>query len=715
MQKISYLVQDLHCSEEVNILKKALHARPGIGPIDFHLLNKQLTIFYDPSKIDSQEISALIASTGMRATIYSEKALSNLSFWEDKGPLIMCLASAIFLVLALIFHYMSYPDFWNILTSHHTEPPPPIAMFLYLLAIISGGWFVFPKAFYSARKLIPDINLLMTIASFGAICIQQWFEGGTVMFLFSVAELLEHWSIQKAHRTISVLLGLAPDVARVIGKKAEVTEKKVEDVKVGEHILVRPGEKIPLDAVIIKGSSYINQASITGEFIPAFKQVDDLVFAGTINEESVLECRVLKASEDSTVARIVQLVEDARSKRAVYEQWVDRFARIYTPIILIIALLVMLLPPFFFGLTWSESIYRALVLLVIACPCALVISTPVSMVSGLTAAAGSGILIKGGVYLEAMGRLRAMALDKTGTITYGHPQVQRIVPLNDYSVKEVLEIASTLEKHSDHPLARALLKKAEEESIVSGEVEDLKIIKGAGAEGSILGQRFWIGSHRLMHEKGQETEEIHRLALELEDEGHSVIALGNQTHICGLISVADEPRKHIKETLIALRELGLKHTIMLTGDNRPTAQALAKISGIDAFKAELMPEDKVKEIHRLCKEYKYVAMVGDGVNDAPALAAATVGIAMGAIGTDAAFETADIVLMSDDLSMLPRLVRHSRHVLRVLQTNIAFSLGLKAIFLILAVTGLATLWMAIAADTGASLIVVFNALRLLRF
>ncbi len=715
MQKISYHVQDLHCAEEVNILKKALHARPGIGPIDFHLLNKQLTIFYDPSKIDSQEISSLIASTGMRATVYSEKGLSPQSFWEDKGPFIMCLASVISLLLALLFHYMATPDFWSILTSHHSAAPPPISMFLYIFAIIFGGWFVFPKAYYSARKLIPDINLLMTIASFGALCIQQWFEGATVMFLFSVAEFLEHWSIQKAHRAISALLGLAPDIARVVSRRGELIEKKVEDVKVGEHILVRPGEKIPLDSVVIKGSSSVNQASITGEFMPIFKQEDDLVFAGTLNEESVLECKVLKASHDSTIARIIQLVEDARSKRAVYEQWVESFARIYTPIVLAIALSVMIIPPLFLNLTWSESIYRALVMLVIACPCALVISTPVCMVSGLTAAARAGILIKGGVFLEVMGRLKAIALDKTGTITYGHPSVQHIVPLNDYSTKEVLEIAATLEKHSDHPLARALFKKAEEESIVCGEVEGFHIIKGAGAEGSILGQKFWIGSHRLMHEKGQETEEIHRLALELEDAGHSVIALGNETHICGLISISDEPRKHIKETLIALRELGLKHIMMLTGDNKPTAQALAQITGVDHFKAELMPEDKVKEIRRLSKEYKYVAMVGDGVNDAPALSAATVGIAMGAIGSDAAFETADIVLMSDDLSLLPRLVRHSRHVLRVLQTNIAFSLGLKLVFLILAVFGLTTLWMAIAADTGASLIVVFNALRLLRF
>lgn len=715
MQKISYQVQDLHCSEEVNILKKALKARPGIGPIDFHLLSKQLTIFYDPSKIDSQEISALIASTGMRATIYSEKAISAVGFWEDKGPLIMCTLSALFLISALIFQYLAYPNMWDILTSHHEETPPGISIFLYIASIITGGWFVFPKAYYSALRFIPDINLLMTIASVGALCIQQWFEGGTVMFLFSVAELLEHWSIRKAHRTISSLLGLAPDVARVIDKKAGNVEKKVEEVKVGEQILIRPGEKIPLDAVITKGSSSVNQASITGEFTPVFKQDGDLVFAGTINEESPLECRVLKTAQDSTVAHIVQLVEEARNKRATYEQWVERFARIYTPIILILALLVMFLPPLFFGISWSESIYRALVLLVIACPCALVISTPVCMVSGLTAAARSGFLIKGAVFLEAIGRLKAIALDKTGTMTLGHPLVQQVIPLNDYSTKEVLELAATLEKHSDHPLARALLKKAEEENILGGEVEDLKMIKGAGAEGTISGQRFWIGSHRLMHEKGQETEAIHLLALELEDAGHSVIALGNQTHICGLISIADEPRKHIKETFIALRGLGLKHLIMLTGDNKPTASALAKITGIDSFKAELMPEDKVKEVHRLCKEYKYVAMIGDGINDAPALAAATVGIAMGAIGSDVAFETADIVLMSDELSLLPRLIGHSRRVLRVLKANIAFSLGLKAIFLILAISGLATLWMAIAADTGASLIVVFNALRLLRF
>ncbi|HSX12064.1 MAG TPA: heavy metal translocating P-type ATPase, partial [Rhabdochlamydiaceae bacterium] len=363
----------------------------------------------------------------------------------------------------------------------------------------------------------------------------------------------------------------------------------------------------------------------------------------------------------------------------------------------------------------SLWIYRGLVLLVIACPCALVISTPVSIVSALTSAAKAGILIKGGIYLEIAGRLKAVALDKTGTLTYGRPTVQKIIPLNGHTEEELLQIALALEKPSEHPIAHAILKKAEEKGIFAKHATNFKIHKGLGAEALVEGKPFWIGSHRFLHDKGQETEEVHQLALELEDAGHSVIAIGDYSHVCGLISVADEPRKFIKETLLTIKELGIHKIVLLTGDNRPTAQAIAKFCGIETFYAELLPQDKVAYVEKLVAHYKQVAMIGDGINDAPAMAAANLGIAMGAMGSDAAFETADLILMNDDLANIPRLIRHSRRTLQIIKQNIGFSLGVKTLFLILAFFGLATLWMAIAADTGASLLVVFNGLRLLKF
>nr|NGX50976.1 putative cadmium-transporting ATPase [Chlamydiota bacterium] len=473
-------------------------------------------------------------------------------------------------------------------------------------------------------------------------------------------------------------------------------------------------EKVPLDAVVEKGSTSINQAPITGESLPVPKEEGDEVYAGTINEEGAIECRVTKGADETTLARIIHLVEEAQSRRAPTQQWVEKFARVYTPIMICLALLVVILPPLLSLGTWAEWFYRGLVILVIACPCALVISTPVSIVSGLTAAARNGVLIKGGMFLEAFGKLRALALDKTGTLTYGRPEVQKIVPLNGHTEEELLERAASLEEPSEHPLARAILKLAKERGIKVERAEDFQITKGKGAEGTFRGTRYWIGSHRFMHEMKQETEEIHQMALELEDAGHSIIAIGNSKHVCGLIGVADEPREDIAAIIQEIKEAGVQHVVMLTGDNQQAAQAIAKLAGVDETQAELLPEDKVKAIERLKAKWGVVTMIGDGINDAPAMAAASFGVAMGAMGTDAAIETADIALMSDDLSKVPWLIRHSRRTLKVIQQNIAFSLGLKVIFLGLAITGFASLWMAIAADTGASLLVVFNGLSLLR-
>jgi Cd2+/Zn2+-exporting ATPase len=716
MQKETFRIQELDCAEECNLLRKALQGKAGIERLDFDVINGEMTVTYDSNVTDSEKILQMIRSTGMQAKLQSEKEKPEaLTLWQKHGRLLLCIASGAFLLVGFILHLSGPIDFGDIggLEPDYRFPPLLVALF-YLLAIVCGGWFVAPKALASAKRLSPDMNVLMVVAVFGSIAIGQMFEGAAVTFLFSLALLLESWSVDRARKAISALLDLSPTLARVM-VNGDLVEKKVEDVSIGERVLVRPGEKVPLDGDVVAGSSSINQAPITGESMPVSKKKGDPIFAGTINEDGALEMTVTKGANDTTLARIIQMVQDARQRRAKSEQWVDRFSRVYTPIMMGLAIVVALAPPLFFGGSWMEWIYRGLVMLVIACPCALVISTPVSIVSALTAAARSGVLIKGGVYLEAIGKLTAIAFDKTGTVTIGKPKVQKIVPLNDHTEDDLLEIAAKLEKPSEHPLARAVLEKAEEKGIQVEPAQDYQIFKGLGAEGTIDGQRFWIGSHRFMHEKKRkESEEAHNEALALEDAGHSVVAIGDFTHICGLLSIADEARENISETLSAIEDLGVKKLVMLTGDNQKTAESLAEQVGLKSFFAELMPEDKVSAIEELKKEHEVIAMVGDGVNDAPAMAASSFGIAMGAMGTDAAFETADVVLMTDDLSQLPWMIRHARRTLKIIKQNIIFALSIKALFILLALFGMATLWMAIAADTGASLLVVFNGLRLLK-
>ena len=695
MKKVAFKVVGLDCAEEISVLRKALGKRAGISDLEFDVLNAKMLITFDPGKVSSDQMIAWVKESGMKAILWTEREkLEKKGFWARHGRLMTTTISGCFLLLAAFFHLQEMK----------------VAERLYFMAIVFGAYFVLPKAYLSVKRLQPDMNLLMVIAIVGAISIGEWFEGATVAFLFSVALLLEHWSVGRARRAVAALMDLSPTKAYVIGEG----EKEVEEVKVGARILVRPGEKVPLDAVIEKGSTSINQAPITGESLPIAKEEGDEVYAGTINEEGAIECLVTKGADDSTLARIIHLVQEAQSRRAASQQWVEKFARVYTPIMICLALLVVIVPPLLSLGSWEEWFYRGLVILVIACPCALVISTPVSIVSGLTAAARNGVLIKGGMFLEAPGKLRALCLDKTGTLTYGRPEVQKILPLNKHTEKELLERAASLEAPSEHPLARAILKMAKEKGVQAERAENFQITKGKGAEGTFRGTRYWIGSHRFMHEMKQETEEIHQMALDLEDAGHSIIAIGNNKHVCGLISVADEPRENIAAIIQEIKKVGVEKVVMLTGDNEQAAQAIAKHAGIDEAHAELLPEDKVNAVEQLKEKWKEVAMIGDGINDAPAMATASFGIAMGAMGTDAAIETADIALMSDDLSKVPWLIRHSRRTLRIIQQNIIFALGLKVVFIGLAVIGLASLWMAIAADTGASLLVVFNGLRLIR-
>ncbi len=716
-QRIDYKVEGLDCVEEVTILKREVGNRPGVIEMDFDVLNARMSVEYDAERVSPADIVAAVSATGMKAIPWESRGkLEPTSFWQRHGRLIMAVLSGGLLVAGFLSHWLLHGSIVDAFAEGHDERHvfPLASILLYVGAVVTGAWFVVPKALLAGRRLRPDMNLLMVVAVTGALFIGEWFEGATVALLFAVSLLLEHWSVGRARRAIGALMDLSPTVARYIcPEHGEVHEKPVEDVPVGATVLVRPGEKIPLDGVVLKGSSTVNQAPITGESMPISKKPGDEVYAGTINEDGAMEFRSTKSASDTTLARIIQMVEKAQSRRAPAQQWVDRFARYYTPIMMALAAAIVLIPPLALSLDWSDWIYRGLVILVIACPCALVISTPVSVVSALTASARNGVLVKGGMYMEAAGRLRALAVDKTGTLTYGHPEVQQVIPLNDHTPGELLERAAALEANSEHPLARAILRTARSEGIGIPPAEDFQAIPGKGAQGRVYGRLFWIGSHRMMHDKVQETPEVHAKADELEDAGHTVIAVGNDDHVCGLISVADGVREDAAESVRAIKDVGVQKIVMLTGDNEGTARAVAAATGVDEFRFELLPEDKVDAVQSLVREYGQVAMVGDGINDAPAMAVATFGIAMGAMGTDAALETADVALMSDDLTKLSWLIRHSRRTLGVIKVNIIFALGLKLLFIALTLLGVASLWMAIAADTGATLLVVSNSLRLL--
>ncbi len=713
-----YKVRGLDCGEEVAILRREVGRLPGVIDLEFDVVNARMSVEFDGEAVSPEQIVAAVDATGMKATPWDLRGRQpQVSFWKQHARLIVTAASGVFLLGGLVSHWWLSGSLLHSLAGGHGEAALPVAVVIpYAAAIALGGWFVAPPAFRALRRLRPDMNLLMIIAVFGAMLIGEWFEAATVAFLFAVALLLEHWSVERARNAIGALLDLSPPTARVLpgGAAADhAHEVPVGEVAVGSTVMVRPGERIPLDGVVTDGRSSVNQAPITGESMPVDKAPGDEVHAGTINQNGALALRTTRAAADTALARIIHMVERAQARRARSQQWVDRFAVYYTPAMMAAAVAVAVAPPLVAGASWGAWFYRALVLLVIACPCALVISTPVAVVSALTASARRGVLIKGGIYLEAAGRLKALAIDKTGTLTHGRPAVQVLVPLDGHSEAELLARAAGLEAHSEHPLARAILRKAREASVRPMEAANFLALKGKGAEATIEGRPFWIGSHRLMHEKGQETDAIHARALALEDAGHTVVAVGNDAHVCGLISIADGLREGVAGVVRAVKRAGVSRVIMLTGDNEGTARAIAAAAGVDEFRCELLPEDKVEAVGRLVREHRHVAMVGDGINDAPAMAAATFGIAMGAMGTDAAIETADVALMSDDLSRLPWLIAHSRRTLRIIKQNIIFALGLKTLFIILTLAGAASLWMAIAADTGATLLVVFNSLRLL--
>lgn len=597
--------------------------------------------------------------------------------------------------------------------------PSWIASVCFALATLAGGLLVFPAALGALRKSRLDMNVLMAVAVTGAWLVGEGAEGAAVVFLFALSELLESWSVGRARRAIEALLKLTPETAHREKPDGSFEEVLVTEIGLKELIRVRSGERVPLDGTVTTGSSAINQAPITGESIPVEKQPGDQVFAGTINGEGSLEIMVTKEAGDSTLARIIKLVAEAEKQKAPTQRFVDKFARIYTPTVFILALLIALLPPLLMGGAWHEWTYRALVLLVIACPCALVIATPVSIVSSLTALARRGVLVKGGAHLEAVGKLKVLAVDKTGTITQGRPQVTGIQVMPGSTEAQVLRAATALDTHSEHPLARAIVEAARQKKLTFVPATDYRALSGRGAQGVVDGHPHFVGNHRLAHEMGLCTPETESKLAAIESTGASVAIVGHLPHasckgeITGIITIADTLRPEVSDALTLLHEAGIKKVVMLSGDNQRTVDAIARLAGIDEAHGDLLPEQKIEHIRRLTAAHHHVGMIGDGVNDAPALALASVGIAMGAIGSDTAIETADMALMKDDLTRVAEAIALGRRTLGMIQFNVTFALAVKALFLILAFAGQTSLWLAILADTGATLLVIANALRLL--
>ncbi len=692
-----FRIQGLNSRKEARKIRVFLSRQDGIQKIRIKYSDKQVILEH---KLEYPEILRLFRTIGFEAQ-YLRDPQRNLAdpVRKNRMMLLWVTVSGLAALTGIGMQYWGVPDLWVI----------PV----YLIAILSGGFHIAQKGWKEARNLRLGMNFLMSLAVIGAMIIGEWSEAAAVIFLFSLAELLESFSIQRARKSLASLVELTPAMA-LIKTPDGLVEKAVEEVQIGEIVVIRPGYRIPLDGQVSDGFSTVDQSPITGESVPLSKSPGEDVYAGCLNQQGVLEIRVSKTYKESTLAKIIHLVEDAQVKRAPIQNYVDKFARYYTPVVVALAVCFACFPPLIFGTPFSVWFYRALVLLVISCPCALVISTPITIVSALTNASRNGILIKGGAYLENFYKIRVIAFDKTGTLTYGRPVVQQIIPLNGYDENEILQIAASMESNSEHAIAQAILDCALEKGIELKPVTHFRAITGRGAVAKLDGQEMYIGNHKLFEENGWCQEDIHRHIENLERKQLTTVLVGNHHKMLGLIALADDVRKEARESVQKLRDLGVSQMIMLTGDNEITAGAISEKTGMDKFHAELLPDQKVKLLRDLQKFHPQVAMIGDGVNDAPALAAATIGISMGTSASDLAIETADITLMQDDLNKIPYLKKLSHKTISIIKQNIFLSLLLKAAFFGLAIPGIATLWMAVFADMGASLLVIFNGLRALR-
>jgi Cd2+/Zn2+-exporting ATPase len=686
----------MDCSEETELIRKKLARARGVRALDFHILNRTVRVEYESDTIDEAALMELIDETGLRVS--RGEHLEEAGFWERRGRHVLIGASGLSILIGGLLSWGS--------------ENPEVSIPWYLGGAIAGGYYIAKKALASLRVRSLDMNVLMSVAAIGAMAIGEWLEAAVVTFLFATAQLLESYSMEKARNAVRKLMDLSPALARVRRDGQEIEVSPCE-VSPGEVLLVRPGERIALDGEILTGNSHVDQSPITGESKLVPKGPGSEVFAGTLNQQGFLEVRITKGATDTTLARIVHLVQEAGATKAPAQNFVDRFARVYTPAVIGLAVGMVTIPTLVFGLPFTEWFYRSLVMLVISCPCALVISTPVTIVSALASAARDGVLIKGGVYLEDAASLRAVVFDKTGTLTEGSLSVTEVIPVRGADAAEILGIAGSIEAQSEHHLARAIARAARENGAGRMRVEGFESLPGKGVRAVVNGRRYVLGSYRLIEEETLCDDTTDEIIEECEVGARTAVVLAGERGVLGIIVIADALREESKQALRELEALGIDRIVMLTGDNEGTARAIAAELGIHDYQSGLLPEEKVAKVRELLASHGKVAFVGDGVNDAPALATATVGIAMGGTGSDITLETSDITLVSGDLTGIPSTVRRGRRALRVIKQNITISLAAKLVFFALAVPGLATLWMAVGADMGASLIVIANGMKLL--
>jgi Cd2+/Zn2+-exporting ATPase len=690
-----FRVEGMDCNEEVVILERRLKPLDGLESVSADLIGQRLHVKYDAARLSTAAIVDAVGQTGMRMWLEHEEPTSGGADIDWRSRLMTAAAVAIGAGLLAT-----------------ASGRPGVAAAFFAAAAVAGGIFPARRAVTAIRSRTLDINTLMVVAVAGALFLGEWLEAASVVFLFAVAQWLEVRTLERARRAIRALIDLSPREA-IVKKDGVERQVAVDDIRVGDEILVRPGGKVPLDGVVVSGTSDVNEAPLTGESLPADKAPGDEIFAGTINGHGALDVRVTRLVRDTRLARVIHLVETAQANRAPVQSFVDRFARIYTPAVLLLAVVVALVPPLVGVADAATWLYRALVLLVISCPCALVISTPVSIVSALSAAARNGVLVKGGAHLERLAGARVVAFDKTGTLTRGDLRVTDVLSIGA-AADEVLRQAAAIESRSEHPIARAIVAHARERGLGVPSAEQVTLVPGLGAEGDVDGVHVLVGNDRLLAARGvapgYDTPAIKRAR----DEGKSVVLVAVRGTYAGAFALADRSRENAREAITLLREQGVRRIAMLTGDEQRSAARVALEVNVDEYHAQLLPEQKHALVRQLHARYGTVVMVGDGINDAPALAAADVGIAMGAAGSDVALETADVALMSDELLRVPYAIRLARATLRNVRMNVAISLALKAAFLVMAINGTATLWMAVLADTGATVLVVGNALRLLR-
>ena len=695
-----FKVANMDCPDEIKAITESLKMT-GVFKIQANLMSGTVEILH------SADIHKSLLRKKIDSTVVKVLDDESPSTMEQNQKRIWTVAiSGALLLAGLVLQWMNIVSVFESL--------------LLLVSIVLSGSLVFPKAIASIKRKYLDMNVLMTIAAIGAIAIKEYSEAAAVVFLFALSELLESLSVQRARRAIQELLKIAPQKALLILEDGATKEVEASEVQISQIIRVKPGDVIPVDGEVIKAHSSVNQAPLTGESLPVEKSQGETVYTGTINQEGSLDVKVTKAFSDTKISQVIKMVEEAQEHKAISQKFVDRFAEIYTPAVLVVAILTFLIPPAFFGGSWHDWLYKSLVLLVIACPCALVISTPVSIVSGLTALARRGVLVKGGVVLESLGKIKALAVDKTGTLTEGKLKVEKVITFNSFSEKQALEIARAMESHSTHPIAQAIVTYADEKITEKKIVDRFSTITGFGVEGIIEGHSYLLGNHRFAHDVGICTPDLENKLRELEDEAYSIVIIGHKPHdnckgeVLCILALKDVIRKESKDAILELKASGVERVILLSGDNQKTVSSLTKDLPLDEAHGELLPEDKVKHIESLKTKYQSVAMIGDGVNDAPAMAKASIGIAMGFVGSDTAIETSDVTLMTDDLKQVSIAIKAGRRTLSIIQFNIVFALVTKAIFLVLTFLGYSNLWLAVAADTGAALLVILNSLRLLR-